>query len=350
MNKYIMRLNNRIKPLRVVFILTPNMLATSMTLPTELLLAAHTFNRKNMRTRLPIGINIVSASESGQPVKTHTGITLTPDIHIDALKEADIIYLPALWRNPQTVIKNSPKIIQKISHCYDKGAKIAAVGTGCCFLAQAGLLDNKPATTHWYYFDQFAKHYPKVNLKRDLFITQAGMLYCTGSVNALAELTVTFISDYFDDFIAGAVQRHFFHAIRYGLTTHAHRFDEVTHHSDEQIMQVQAWINDNHSSDLSLTTIAKQFDMSNRTLSRRFKYATGTTVNHYVQTARMNMAKELIEKTNLSLSEVIEQVGYQDATHFNHLFKQRIGFAPKDYKNTVRAKVFDMTPSHYDYE
>ncbi len=331
--------------LNVVFVLTPNMLATSMTLPTELLLAAQSLGR----TQLPKGtsptLNILCVSEDGLAVKTHTGIKLMPDKAIRDVASADILYLPALWRNPQTVIKQSPNICQKLKAFYKAGANIAAVGTGCCFIADSGLLDNKPATTHWYYFDQFSKRYPNVHLKKNVFITQANTLYCTGSVNALAELTVTFISDYFSHIIAKSVQRHFFHEVRDNLTHHAQRFNEVTYHNDEHIMQVQAWLNDNISEVLTLEVIATHFNVSKRTLSRRFKQATGTTVNQYIQTVRIDMAKELIQKTNLTLAEIIERIGYQDVTYFNQLFKKIIGSEPQEYKNTVRGKVFDIDPS-----
>jgi len=332
--------------LNVVFILTPNMLATSMTLPTELLLAAQSLGR----TQLPKGtaptLNITSVSEDGLAVKTHTGIKLMPDSAINNVTSADILYLPALWRNPQSVIRQSPLISKKIKEFYNAGTNIAAVGTGCCFIADVGLLDNRPATTHWYYFEEFMRRYPRVHLKKQVFITQANTLYCTGSVNALAELTVSFINNYFNSIIAQSVQRHFFHEVRDNLTFHAQRFSGVAHHNDEHIMQVQTWLNDNVSEVLTLDIIATYFNVSKRTLSRRFKQATGTTVNQYIQTTRISMAKELMQKTNLTLNEIIEKVGYQDITYFNQLFKKIVGSAPQEYKNTVRAKVFNIDTSH----
>jgi transcriptional regulator GlxA family with amidase domain len=91
---------------------------------------------------------------------------------------------------------------------------ISAVDTGTCFLAEAGLLDDKPATTHWHYFDQFQRDYPRVKLKRQYFITQATNLNCSASVNAMADLTVHFVKRIYGQGIASFVKRNFSHEIR----------------------------------------------------------------------------------------------------------------------------------------
>jgi transcriptional regulator GlxA family with amidase domain len=126
----------------------------------------------------------------------------------------DIVYLPGLWRNPRPVVRRHPQLLAWLREQYQNGALISAVGTGCCFLAEAGLLDGKAATTHWHYFDQFQKDYPKVMLKRQHFITRAGSLYCAASVNSLADLTVHFIQRLYGKAIASHVERHFSHEIR----------------------------------------------------------------------------------------------------------------------------------------
>ena len=66
---------------------------------------------------------------------------------------------------------------------------------GFPFLARTGLLDNKPATTHWHYFEQFSNQFPKVDLKRDFFTTQCDKLHCAASINSLADVTVHLIEN-----------------------------------------------------------------------------------------------------------------------------------------------------------
>jgi len=325
------------------------MLATSATLPMELLQAASSLARvarkraNGVRLRQQdVVIRLISVD--GAPVKTHTGVVLAADCAIADAPLADIVYLPALWRNPAPIVNRLPEIAPWLIEHYENGRVLAGVGTGCWFLAEAGLLDNKPATTHWYYFDEFQKRFPQVQLKRNHFITQAGNLYCTGSVNSLADLTVYFIQRYFNRHIASHVERHFFHEIRSSFEN-SRTFIETNvgtnnAHPDEDIVQTQIWLQDNYAREIKLQDLAEEFGMSTRTFNRRFKKATGTTPLLYLQNIRMNNAKDLLKTTNLSLSEIIFRVGYQDTAHFSELFKKKHGTTPSLYRTTVRAKLF----------
>jgi transcriptional regulator, AraC family with amidase-like domain len=253
---------------------------------------------------------------------------------------ADIVYLPALWRNPEPILKANLEVIPWLQEHYRNGSLLAGVGTGCWFLAEAGLLDNKPATTHWFYFDRFQKRFPNIQLKRHHFITQAGNLYCTGSVNSLADLTVQFIQRYFSHRIASHVERHFFHEIRASARA-AQAFDEADNaHPDEAIVQTQTWLQSNYNQEVQMGELAEQFGMSTRTFNRRFKTATGSTPLAYLKNIRLRIATDLLKSSNLSVGEIVFRVGYQDGAHFTQLFKQKHGVTPSVYRTTVRAKLF----------
>jgi transcriptional regulator GlxA family with amidase domain len=214
------------------------------------------------------------------------------------------------------------------------------VGTGVCFLAEAGLLDGKAATTHWHYFDQFQKDYAAVQLKRQYFITQAGNLYCAASVNSLADLTVHFIQRFFGKMIASHVERHFSHEIRQAYETSGFFEAEKNRHPDEDITQIQIWLQDNYQRDILFPQVASRFSMSVRTLNRRFKNALGQTPLDYLQEIRINTAKDLLKTSNLSISEIADKVGYQDTGYFTTLFKKKLATTPNAYRDTVRAKLF----------
>lgn len=330
--------------MKVVFLLCPNMLATSVTLPLELLRGAHALNNADraLKNHNVGELDVLMVSCDGEPVQTHTGFTLMADNAAGEVDKADIIYIPALWRNPIPVLKRCQPLLSWLTDQYQHGSTIAGVGTGCCFLAEAGLLDNKAATTHWHYFDRFQKRYPKVQLKRQYFITQAGSLYCTGSVNALADLTVMFIQRYYSKSVASHVERHFFHEIRQAFQSSTSLLEKENSHPDEDIIQTQIWLRDNYSKEIKLNDVAAQFGMSPRTFSRRFKNATGSTPLNYLQQIRIDVAKDLLQTSNLTVSEIMFRVGYHDATHFTSLFKKSLGVAPSEYRTTVRAKLFSV--------
>jgi len=330
--------------LKVTFLLCDQMLATSLSLPLEQLRAAeelacsHVPRNKRDTYRMEVKL----ATTDGAPISTHAGITLTPDTSIECIHQSDIVYLPALWRNPRPILKKNTAVLPWLQHLFENGSQIAGVGTGCCFMAEAGLLNNKPGTTHWNYFDQFQKFYPKVELKREYFITQAGNLFCTGSVNSLADLTIHFIQRYYSRTIASHVERHFFHEIRRAYESSVSYQNKINAHPDEDILQMQIWLQDNYGKDIKLEDVAKQFGMSMRTLNRRFKTATGISPLVFLQKVRMEAAKDLLKTSNLSISEVMFKSGYSDNAHFSSLFKKHHGTTPGQYRTTVRAKLFSL--------
>jgi len=192
---------------QVVFVLSQQMLATSLSWPADMLKAANEAAKSLCPDAAPF--NLSTTAIDSKIISNQTLFTITPDNTLDKVNTADLIYLPALWRNPNHALLSNRDLYPWLRKHYENGTIISAVGTGCCFMAEAGLLDHKPATTHWYYFDRFQKRYPDVLLKRQHFITQASNLYCTASINSLADLTIHFIQQFMNKAVARHVERHF---------------------------------------------------------------------------------------------------------------------------------------------
>jgi transcriptional regulator GlxA family with amidase domain len=320
------------------FVLVEHMLATSLSLPVEMMRAAESSARsKNTNDKK---LDIATVSKNKEVIATQAGINLIPDLTYDESTSADLIIVPALWRNPRPIIRKNPELIEWLQRMHQQGSSIIGVSTGCCFLAEAGILDGKPATTHWHYFDQFQRDYPLVELKRQYFITQSGNLYCSGSVNSLADLMVHLIQRIYDRSVASHVERNFSHEIRRTYESASYFEDKHHNHPDEDIVQAQMWLQGNSQKVISLKSVAERFGMSVRTFNRRFKEATSKTPLQYLQELRIDMAKELLQTSNFTISQIADKVGYQDISHFAGLFKKLLGTTPSDYRSTVRAKLF----------
>ena len=328
--------------MRIAFLITQNMLATSLTNAYELFFAANQASRRR-------GQNNQGLREYAELVKVGLSldrITLPSGLSFIADQELnddvfDMVYLPAYWRNPRPIIKNNPELVKWVRYQYEHGAIINSTGTGVCISAEAGILDNKPATTHWYYFDQFTKDYPLVELKRQHFITTAGKVYCAASVNALTDLTLHHVHRFYGAEVANHLSRHFSHEVRKSFDVLNFNAEENSNHPDEDILQAQLWMQNNLSkTSLSITELARLFNMSQRTLTRRFKAATDVTAIQYLQKLRIDTAKELLQSSNLSIKEIAYRVGYVDVSYFTKLFKEINSITPKGYRTTVRAKLF----------
>lgn len=336
---------NKHNPIRVHFLLCERMLATSSTLPMEMLLAAESAAQSMLAKDQLRPIEIKTVGLTTSPIVTRTGFSWQPDVKVTNKPASDLIYIPGLWRNPRPVVQKHKDTLIWLKEQYQNGAIISAVGTGVCFLAEAGLLESKAATTHWHYFDQFQKDYPAVQLKRQYFITQAGNLYCAASVNSLADLTVHFIQRFYGKTVASHVERHFSHEIRQAYENSGFFEMQENKHPDEEITQIQIWLHDNYQRDILFPQVASRFSMSVRTLNRRFKNALGQTPLDYLQEIRINTAKELLKTSNLSIGEIADKVGYQDTGYFTTLFKKKLATTPNAYRDTVRAKLFSAHPT-----
>ncbi len=323
------------------FVLAENMLAAGTFLPLEMWRAAESTARGRGGSESPLKTTLLAASPA--PVSTQARIAIAPDVSFDDPQVMDVVYLPALWRNPRPVIRRNAPMFDWLVHQFENGAMLAAVGTGCCFLAETGLLDGKSATTHWHYFERFASDYPKVMLKRDFFITQAGSIFCAASVNALADVTVHLIEHFYGRDVASHVERNFSHEIRRPYEKYRYLEGDDLQHTDELIIEIQLWMQRHLNQAIEIPGVAAKFGLSARTLGRRFRAAIGCSPLSYLQEQRMRTAKELLESTNLTIGEVAYRVGYQDQGHFARLFARAHTVNPADYRKTVRAKVFSAT-------
>ena len=324
--------------INIALILYDHMLATSVSLPVEMLRAAEAIAFQKNRQSPRLSIQMVS--EQKQPVTTRSLIKLLPDTNVEKARTPDYAFIPSLWRNPRPSIAKQPKLIQWLEEIWQHGASLIGSGTGVCFMAESGLLNNHPATTHWHYVEQFKRDYPNVELKPDFFITQSDRIYCAASLNALADIVVHIIEKVYGKTAAQHVQRNFSHEIRKPYEEQRYLEGGVDRHSDEIIIQVQFWMQTNLSSTLSLQDVAKQFGISQRTLTRRFKNANGINATKYWQQLKISAAKDLLASSNLSIQEISYQVGYQDQSNFTKLFKNELGTTPREYRVMVKRKLF----------
>ena len=324
----------------VAFLVYQHVLATSLTLPIEMLKAGEAFALRQDPNVRPLHVELVA--QTSDAIKSRAGIAILPDVTVEQATTPQVIIAPSLWRNPRPILRNNESAIQWLLDCFLTGSTIVGVGTGVCFLAESGLLNQRPATTHWHYFEQFKRDYPQVELKPEFFITQSKGIYCAASLNALADIIVHMIEQTYGISAAQHVERNFSHEIRKPYAEQRYLEGTGDQHPDELIAQIQFWMKHNLSSNATLTVVAQQFGLSHRSLTRRFKAATNSSATQYWQKLRLEAVKELLGSSNLTIQEIAFEVGYQDQGHITKLFRRSFGMSPKDYRVMVRKKLFSL--------
>ncbi len=324
---------------QVTIIAVPRALGSTITIPLEMLSAANDVARARRQREKLVKIELVSGI-SDKSIRLSGGLNIQCEKELSDITHSDLIFVPGVWGNPRASVKQLTAMQQWLKTQHQNGSIICSTVTGSFLLAEAGLLDGKVATTHWRFFDEFQRQYPRVKLQRKRFITSADNLFCTGSVNAVRDIMLHFVQQLYGESIANEISRQFTHELKRSYESLLLSKDQNRSHHDEDIIKVQEWLYDNFQRQIQIAELASRFQLSVRSLNRRFKLATNTTPLQYLQALRIDHAKELLKQSNLAISEVADMVGYQDASYFTGLFKKLNKVTPNEYRGLVRNKLF----------
>jgi transcriptional regulator GlxA family with amidase domain len=275
---------------------------------------------------------IITASEDGKAVRFEGGVTIKPDRAVSQIRKTDVIFIPSVGLELDKVFAKNRKMLQFIQRQANKGTIVAGVCTGVAMLAELGLLDDRPATTHWALAEQYRQRYPRVNWKPELFITESDNRICGGGVYASLDVCL-----YLVERLAGyEVAKQCGRALLIdGPRTWQASFSApllIQQHHDEKIQRAQDYLHEYFSAQFTMDELAQRMGMSTRNFTRRFKQATGEAPLTYLHKLRINCAKQMLETDFKTVQQVCYEVGYEDIPFFRNIFKRYTGLAPKEYK------------------
>ncbi|MFT6121698.1 MAG: transcriptional regulator GlxA family with amidase domain [Oleiphilaceae bacterium] len=328
--------------INAAFLIYDRVLFSGVTRPYEILKAVNAMAKMDREGR-QLELSLVKIVDEQPQVAGE--IPLNIEEKLQNLGHMDWIFIPPSWRNPAYILNKYPHLPALLKERYEAGTKFIATGAGVYFLAEAGLLDDCPATTHWYFFDDFEKRYPKIELKRQHFITYGHGIYCAGSINALSDLVFHLIGQAFGLKHRQMAERHFEHEVGSSYDLPMFSIGNAAH-ADESIIEVQEWLKISCHEEIDIPQMAKKAEMPVRTFTRRFRQALGMTPNQYLQDLRIENGRDLLKTTDLTVQDVAENVGYKDTAYFSRVFKTKVGLTPTDYKKMVRPKLFQLSQNN----
>lgn len=216
------------------------------------------------------------------------------------------------------------------------GAVLCSACAGSYWLGYAGILDGRPATTHWALEDDFKTTFPKVQMNPEHILIDDNDIVTAGGVMAWVDLGVQLVGRWLGATVVSRLCRQMLIEPTGREQRNFRAFRPKLSHKDASIRSLQIWIESNVGADLSIGTLACRAGLSERSLHRRFKQCTGLSINRYLQEIRVEKAKGLLELTALSVSDVCWQVGYKDVSAFCRLFKSVSGLSPGAYRQRFR--------------
>jgi transcriptional regulator GlxA family with amidase domain len=235
-----------------------------------------------------------------------------------------------------------PEATAWIRRMYDQGAIVCSVCTGSVLLAESGLLDHQTATTHWSMKDFFQRWYPAVNLAPERILVPTGpdhRVITSGGAGAWEDMALYLIARFREEAEAIRAAKLWILGDRSEGQLPFAAMSKPRRHEDAIIADCQVWIAEHYAQPNPVATMIERSQLADRTFKRRFRSATGYTPVEYVQTLRVEEAKQWLETGSLPTEEVGRLVGYEDPTFFRRLFKRRTGVTPARYRQRFQKIV-----------
>lgn len=279
---------------------------------------------------------LVCAGEDG-PLTTTGGMTLTAPFGLEALARAGTIVVPA-WRS----ISQPPPVeaIAALRKAHHEGARIIGLCTGAFVLAAAGLLDGRPATTHWMYAPTLAKRYPRVHVDpRELFVDDGDVLTSAGTAAGIDLCLHVVRSDHGAE-AANALARRLVVPNRRSGGGQAQYIDQSLPEEigNDPLAEVVTWALENLNQQFDVEVLAARAYMSRRTFDRRFRTLTGSAPLQWLITQRVLQAQRLLETSELSVDDVARRCGFRSPVALRGHFRRQLGVSPAAYRTSYRAR------------
>ncbi|NRA62994.1 MAG: helix-turn-helix domain-containing protein [Pseudobacteriovorax sp.] len=227
---------------------------------------------------------------------------------------------------PHSILK------EELHKRYQQGTTLVAICAGTFLLAQTGLLNGRPATTHWALAPAFEERYPEVKLDADKIIADEGDLITAGGVMSWIDLSLYLIQRHMDMATVRLVAKLFLIDLTNREQRFYRAFSPSLQHGDDQIIRVQKRMQTQFAEPFSIQDMASIASMSHRTFLRRFQKATGLRPTKYLQQLRIQKACERLESTQDNIYAISLDVGYQDIASFRKTFKSIVGLTPGQYR------------------
>ena len=325
------------KPFKVIIIGFNGVLGSALTGALDLFSFTGVSWQRFLDEKVEPRFNVQIASLGGVDIRCSNRLIMQAHCDIQEVTECDLLLIPTIGDSIDKVLSQNNALIPHLQRLANTKADIASNCSGAFFLAKAGLLDGKVATTHWGYADKFKADFPLVDLQENQFVTQSkeqsGNIFCAAGGSAFYDLGLLLIERYCGREISTQVAKTQIIDSKRG---NQNSYTNVTlhkPHADPLVQQVQEFIEENFRQPIQVNRLADMVNITPRTLNRRFQAAVTMRPIEYIQAVRIEQAKRLLELGDVTIKSLAEQVGYDDISSFTRLFKRATELTPKEYQD-----------------
>ncbi|MXQ07372.1 helix-turn-helix domain-containing protein [Alphaproteobacteria bacterium GH1-50] len=287
----------------------------------------------------PPPYDIAIVAESAGPVTASSGLTVTASLSfkdvLNDLTDVDTLMIAGGHGTSQALKDRA--LLEFLKIVAPKARRVASICTGALVLAEAGLLEGKRASTHWFWCPKLESGYPGVEVDRDAIYVRDGNIWTSAGVTSGMDLALALVEDDLGHEAALQVARFsVMYMMRSGGQSQfsAHL---VAQRADDPAINATLELILAHPGDpLTVTSLAARAGLSERTFARRFKNETGLTPAAYVETARVQAARIALETSAEGVEQIAISAGFTNAERMRRAFQRHLGISASEYRDRFR--------------
>jgi transcriptional regulator GlxA family with amidase domain len=281
------------------------------------------------------------ASAGGRDVTTSAGVRLGVDVDImGAARDLDTVVVAGGWGYADAMLDS--QTVAQVQRLAARARRVASVCTGAFVLAEAGLLDGRRATTHWAYCAPLAKAYPAVRVEADAIFVRDAKVVTAAGVTAGVDLALALVEEDHGADLARQVARWLVVFLqRPGGQSQFSTWSLARSPADDALRRLVGDIAADPAADLSIPAIAERLSMSPRHVSRVFARELGMSPGRYVERARVEAARMLLENGRDGVETIARRCGFGTAETMRRAFLRQLNVPPSAYRDRFASTAID---------
>lgn len=287
----------------------------------------------------PPAFKLELVSERVKNIQLNSPTQFICNATIDEVTTTDLIIVPGFIGDERAILKKNSAAVNWIREMNLCGTEVASLCVGSFFLAEAGLLNGKTATSHWAVAGDMQLRYPLIRIKSDRIITDEGGIYTGGGAFASLKLMLYLIEKFCGRETALWISKRYSIDMDQVSQAYFAVFAGLHQHDDDEVLKVQTYIEQHYSTDLTIEEVSALANTGKRNFIRRFKAATNYTPIEYLQRVRIEAAKKVLEDKDWQMDEIMDEAGYKDIKTFRSIFKRMTGLSPRDYRKKYSRRM-----------
>lgn len=315
-------------PRRVDVLVFPDVQLLDVAGPIQVFAAA---NEQSVRSGATAPYSIRVIAPGGAQIRATSGLIFATETLPPSAEALDTLIVAG--GQGVMLAAEDPLLVDWLRARAGTARRTASVCTGAFLLAAAGLLDGRRAVTHWEYCGLLSRRHPAVKVEPDPIFIQDEHVWSSAGVTAGIDLSLALVEADLGRAVALSVARHLVMFLKRPGGQAQFSTALSLQSTDDRFAELHDWLAEHLSEDLSLIRLASVAGMSERTLLRRYRDATGHTPARAIERLRVEAARQLLTETRLPAKRIAANCGFGSEETMRRSFAKLLGVSPQDYRH-----------------